>query len=173
MRGGWHGLWVTGNERAARLPCPADARRLCFHRRSRQPDRGCFQLCEPWGPCLNSGTAAPKQPGRSMNGVAETNITLFPKSSSWARFTHPALKPCTSLHGQAMPCNKQAPSQSSPGSSPGSPCPGRGSVHPRAWGRDPEEPLGVGVGSSWSRGTRRAWVDGGKASPGPASRGWA
>ena len=65
VRGGWHGLWVARNERAARRPCPADTYQvLCFHRRSRRPDRGYFQLCEPWGPCLSSATAAPEQPGR-------------------------------------------------------------------------------------------------------------
>lgn len=72
-------------------------------------------------------------------------IQLYsPNSSSWARFTHPALKLCTSLHGQAVLCNKQAPSRGSPGSSLGSPCPGRGSVHPRAWGRG-------ATGAAWCR----------------------
>ena len=99
-------------------------------------------------------------------------IQLYsPNSSSWAQCTHPALKLCTSLHGQAVLCNKQAPSRGSPGSLWAAPALG-GVLSTRGPGEGgPREQLGVGIGSSRSRGTCRVWVDGSEASLEAASRG--
>lgn len=106
-----------------------------------------------------------------MNGVAETNATFLPQQQQLGAVYSPcskAVHQCT-----ARPCC--ATNRPHPGAALAvlwaAPALG-GALSTRGPGEaGQEEQLGVGIGSSWSRGICRAWVDGSEASLGAASRG--
>lgn len=77
-----------------------------------------------------------------MNGVAETNATFLPNSSSWAQFTHPALKLCTSA--QHICCVNTHPGAALAVLCAS--CPGEGLCPPEGLGKRGRRSNGVGIG---------------------------